>query len=256
MRVNNTDHDWEKFGETNPYFAVLTEPEYDGKPSAAARAKFFASGESHIDEMFSIIRERLDPVFAPTRALDFGCGVGRVLIPLAARCPQVVGIDISPSMLAEAQRNCDAAGARNVDLVRGDDELSALHGSFDFVHTFIVLQHIPVRRGEGLIRKLAERLRQGGVGMFHFTYESGLRRRSRAVYWARVHVPGVNALLNLVRGRPARAPIMQMNSYSVTRVLDLLSREGCQEVYVRFSDHGGARGVLLFARKGDAALFP
>ena len=255
MPINNSDRDWEKFGKADPYFAVLTEAEYRGNPSGSARARFFESGERHIEEMFAIIRNRLDPVFAPTRALDFGCGVGRLLPPLASRCPQVVGIDVSPSMLAEAQRNCDAAGARNVDLVRGDDELSALRGSFDFIHTFIVLQHIPVARGEALMRGLTQRLRQGGVAMFHLTYSSGLKRRSRAAYWARLHLPGINALLNLARMRAPNAPIMQMNSYSVTRVLDMLSGEGCHEVYVRFSDHGGARGVLLFARKCGASIF-
>ena len=255
MPLNNADRDWEKFGKTDPYYAVLTEAEYHGTPTGSGRAKFFESGERHIEEMFTIIRSRLDPVFAPSRALDFGCGVGRLLIPLAARCPQVVGMDVSPSMLAEAQRNCDGAGARNVDLVRADDELSTLHGGFDFIHSYIVLQHIPTTRGEALIRKLAQRLRAGGVAMFHITYASGLKRRNSAAYWARLHVPGANALLNLVHGRAPNAPIMQMNSYSATRVLDILRSEGCHEVHVRFSDHGGARGLLLFARKGDEAIF-
>ena len=205
--------------------------------------------------MFAISRDRLDVVFAPTRALDFGCGVGRLLIPLAARCPQVVGVDVSPSMLSEARRNCEAAGAKNVDLVRGDDDLSALHGSFDFVHTFIVLQHIPIVRGEVLIRKLTQRLRPGGVAMFHLTYASGMSKRNRVFYWARLHIPGVHALLNIARRRAPTAPIMQMNTYSVTRVLDIICAEGCHEVHVRFSNHGGARGVLLFARKTDAPIF-
>jgi 2-polyprenyl-3-methyl-5-hydroxy-6-metoxy-1,4-benzoquinol methylase len=254
--ANNTDQAWERFGRTDPYFAVLTAPEYHGELSATDRAKFFHSGEVHIDEIFSIIRDRLDPSFSPSRALDFGCGVGRLLLPLAARCQQVTGVDVSPSMLAEARRNCDAAGATRVRLVKGDDRLSELDGPFDFVHSYIVLQHIPVERGENLVRILASKLSPNGVGMFHATYTAGtMRGLARLTYWARLNVPAANAIVNLLRGRSIHAPIMQMNKYSVTRLLDILYSEGCGEVHVRFSDHGGPRGVLLFARKSNARVF-
>ena len=191
MPINNSDRDWEVFGKTDPYFAVLTAPEYHGQLTGEARAKFFESGEKHIETMLSIIRGRLDPAFAPVRALDFGCGVGRLLVALATRCRDVTGVDISPSMLAEARRNCDAAGATNVRLVQGDDELSSVTGSFDFIHSYIVLQHIPVERGELLVRKLAAMLAPDGVAMVHVTYSSGIAGiSSRFRYWVRLNVPG------------------------------------------------------------------
>ena len=68
MPINNSDHDWELFGKIDPYYAVLTAPEFHGHLSGDARAKFFESGEEHIETMLSIIRERLDPAFAPKRA--------------------------------------------------------------------------------------------------------------------------------------------------------------------------------------------
>ena len=255
-RINNADKDWERYGKTDPYFAVLTAPEFHGRLADSERAKFFASGEAHINEMFSIVHERLDPAFAPARALDFGCGVGRLLLPLARRCLDVTGVDVSPSMLAEARRNCDAAGAGNVQLVQGDDDLSAVHGEFDFIHTYIVLQHIPVERGEKLVRKLATSLSPGGIGMFHVPYTAGHESViSRVIYWLRVYLPGGKEALNLLRARPLRAPVMQMNEYSVTRLLDIVWSEGCAEVHVRFSNHNGARGVLLFARKAPVPVF-
>jgi len=184
---------------------------------------------------------------------DFGCGVGRVLIPLAARCREVTGVDVSPAMLEEARRNCDAAGASQVRLIRSDDNLSAIEGDFDFVHSYIVLQHIPVERGERLVRELAGRLAPDGIGVFHVVYSrapaSPVRRFA---HWARTRVPGAHWALNIARGRPARTPMMQSNPYSVTRLLDILSNAGCPEVLVRFTNHDGYRGVLLFARKAAA----
>jgi SAM-dependent methyltransferase len=254
--INNSDKEWERFGKSDPYFAVLTAPEFHGRLSETERATFFASGKAHIDAILSIIHERLDPSFAPVRALDFGCGVGRLLLPLSERCRDVTGVDVSPSMLAEARRNCDSAGAKNVTLAQADDKLSGVTGNFDFVHTYIVLQHIPVDRGERLVRKLAAKLAPGGIGMFHVPYTAGRKRlTSRVFYWLRMRVPGAKWVLNLARGRSVRAPVMQMNVYSVTRLLDTLWDEGCSEMHVRFSDHGGARGVLIFARKAALPTF-
>jgi len=256
MQLNDSDRDWEAFGKRDPYFAVLTAPEFHGALSGSAREKFFESGEEHIEMIFSIVRERLDPTFAPQSALDFGCGVGRLVIPLANRCREVTGVDVSPSMLAEARRNCDALELRNVSLVEGDDSLSRVKGAFDFVHTYIVLQHIPVERGERLIKKLAELIAPGGVGMLQVPYTTGRRSLvSRALYWSRMNLPGAKLLLNLAKRRAPGAPVMQMNAYSVTRVTDILRDAGCREIHVRFSDHDGARGVLLFARKSDAPVF-
>src|SRR5687768_1349854 len=118
--INDSDKDWERFGKTDPYFAVLTAPEFHGRPSGIEREKFFGSGESHIQTVFAIIREHLDPAFAPARALDFGCGVGRLVLPLTARCPEVTGLDVSQAMLAEARRNCVEAGVTHVQLLQSD----------------------------------------------------------------------------------------------------------------------------------------
>jgi SAM-dependent methyltransferase len=254
--TNDSDRDWELLGQTDPYFAVLTAPQYRGDLSAADRAEFFRSGEAHVAQVLSIIRSRLDPGFTPARALDFGCGVGRVLIPLVARCREVTGVDVSAAMLAEARRNCDAAGALHVKLLPSDDALSAVEGEFDLVHSFIVLQHVPVRRGEHIVRELAARLAHGGVGVFHITYARAVTPPiHRLLYWARTRVPGAHWALNLALGRPATAPLMQSNRYSITRLLDILWREGCAEAHVRFSDPQGNRGVLLFARKGPVDMF-
>jgi hypothetical protein len=151
----------------------------------------------------------------------------------------------------KARRNCDAAGASQVRLVPSDDELSAIEGEFDFIHSYIVLQHIPVRRGERLVRELAQRLSPNGIGVFQVVYmrapASSVRR---LVHWARTRVPVAHWALNIARGHPAGTPMMQSNPYSVTRLLDILSSAGCPEVHVRFTNHDGYRGVMLFAMKG------
>jgi 2-polyprenyl-3-methyl-5-hydroxy-6-metoxy-1,4-benzoquinol methylase len=60
-------------------------------------------GVDHIDFVFETIRRHFVPNFKPSSVLDYGCGVGRLLIPLAERCECVVGVDVSDTMLREAQ---------------------------------------------------------------------------------------------------------------------------------------------------------
>lgn len=66
------------------------------------------------------------------RVLELGCGTGQELISIAADGHPCVGLELSLSMLAEAQRK---AGERGVDLelVEGDMREFNLDGTFDLV---------------------------------------------------------------------------------------------------------------------------
>lgn len=51
--------------------------------------------------------------------LDVGCGTGRHSVELATRGYRVTGVDLSPHMLAEAQKAADAAGVQ-IELLQAD----------------------------------------------------------------------------------------------------------------------------------------
>jgi ubiquinone/menaquinone biosynthesis C-methylase UbiE len=78
----------------------------------------------------------------PARALDFGCGVGRLAQALLPRFERVDGVDIAPSMLELAARyNKDPARCvfhlnERADLALFPDR------SFTFIYTSLVLQHV------------------------------------------------------------------------------------------------------------------
>jgi SAM-dependent methyltransferase len=250
VRRPDTDRDWERFGHEEPYLGVLTHDDFLREAlSAEVLASFFATGEQHITEVVRVIESELDPGFVPKRALELGCGVGRILVPLAERCEEVVGVDVSESMLREARRNLDQRGIRNAILVRADDSLTEVSGPFDWVHSYIVLQHIPPPRGSRLLARLVDLLAENGIGVVHLTFDSELPRRSRLIEWARRSLPGANALWNRRHRLPADAPWMQMYRYDLNRVFRLLQDGGCHRCVVRFSAHHGHRGIVLFFRK-------
>jgi tRNA/tmRNA/rRNA uracil-C5-methylase (TrmA/RlmC/RlmD family) len=89
--MSNTDDAWEKFGKTDPYYGVLSHERIRlSKFAEDSRADFFLSGEEHVKLLFQTIREHVDPDFSPELALDFGCGVGRIAIPLARRVTKIM----------------------------------------------------------------------------------------------------------------------------------------------------------------------
>jgi SAM-dependent methyltransferase len=243
---------WERLAR-DPYYAVLNEDRFRlGESAEAARATFDASGERDVAETLAEIRRLIDPDFRPPRAVDFGCGVGRLTIPLARACGSVVGIDISQAMLDEAAKNCAARGVQNVTLVTSDDffgQSGTVGRTVDFVHSYIVFQHIPPRAGLWLADALVRRLAAGGVGALHFTYARRTSRLRRVVHRLRRVVPGVNLLANLVQRRPLREPLIPMNQYDPAALLALLGDHGCTHVHARLTDHGGHLGAMLLFRR-------
>ncbi|HEY3527622.1 MAG TPA: methyltransferase domain-containing protein [Nocardioides sp.] len=209
-------------------------------------AEFFATGEEHVTAVLDVVRRTIDSAFEPTRALDFGCGTGRLAIPLAARCHRVVGVDISESMLAEARRNAQSRGFTNIDFVKSDNELTAITGTFDFVHSFIVFQHMPVRAGMSVLRAMLRLLEPGGVGALHFSYAREASRLRRLAYRTITIAPALHVVVNLIQRRPLRAPMMQMNDYDLSKVMGVLQRAGCTEIHAELTDHFGHLGALIY----------
>lgn len=75
--------------------------------------------------------------------LELGCGSGRLLVPIAQRGLDVMGLDSSPSMLERARDQAQRANLQ-VPLVQGDMRAFALERKFDLV--FIgsnSLSHVP-----------------------------------------------------------------------------------------------------------------
>jgi SAM-dependent methyltransferase len=225
LRGQDAGRAWDAYGRDNPYYGVLSSDEFQSQTfDAAARDRFFASGEHYIEELFGRIARTLRADFAPRRALDFGCGVGRLVLPLAARCDSVSGVDIAPSMLAEAARNCADAGRENTELI-APAELERLAPEFDLVHSILVFQHIEPRLGMTQIERLCRLLAPGGVAALHVSLRP-LTRRGALYFGVMRRLPIAHNLWNLLRRRPWAYPQMQMNRYDLPEVLALMQSAG------------------------------
>jgi len=269
----STDLAWKQWGEQDPYFGVITDPKYRNlNITQEAKDTFFASGKTYVHHVLAVCHKRLTGhPFKPKRVLDFGCGVGRLALAFAEHAGEVVGVDVSEGMLAEARRNADERGIGNLTLVMSDDDLSKVEGSFDLIHSAIVFQHIDVPRGRNFFRLLMQRLAPKGVAALHVTYA----KQIYADTWGQaptdkaaespeqVRLPKPRGLRSLIPLRqpadskpsedvPAdanRDPEMQMNSYNLNELLFMVQQLGARQVHLEFSDHGGELGAYLYFRR-------
>jgi ubiquinone/menaquinone biosynthesis C-methylase UbiE len=91
-------------------------------------------------------RRALEPWLATApglRVLDVGCGVGRWSRLLAARGACVTGVDLSPTMIAEAGRRAAAGGlAHRCRFIVQDAAALEVGGDFDLIVCVTMLQHM------------------------------------------------------------------------------------------------------------------
>lgn len=250
----STDYDWEKWGQNDPYYGVLSSDEYRSKQiNPQSLERFFSSGQSHVDMVLNVIRDKFEPHYLPKQVLDFGCGVGRLLIPFAKASSFAVGVDIAPSMLDEARRNCDKYGIGNVGLVIADEKLGSVKDRFDLIHSYLVFQHIDFNRGLVFINELCDRVSPGGYLALQFYYMCNAPSYIRMLVKFRYRLPLVNYIRNIYRRRPVFEPAMQLHVYNMDSVLHILSCRGfgevCQKLYL--ADNGEFEGVFLFAKKNS-----
>ena len=164
--------EWEDLARRQPYFPVLTD-------EGIREVEFLKSGEDDVALLLAAITSMLGYDVPLTTALDFGCGAGRLTIPLARRATRVVGCDVAPTILEHARQNAREAGLQNVTFIE-TAELS--ESQFDFVCSLLTFQHIHPTEGYKLIRTLMRVLAPGGVAALQLTLEpagGGLQRLAR-----------------------------------------------------------------------------
>jgi SAM-dependent methyltransferase len=182
---------WGELGREDPLWAVLSLPHKRG--GRWDRDEFFATGRREIDGQLAMLAARDASPRGHAVALDFGAGAGRLSRALAAHFDRVIGIDVSPSMVAAARElNRDI---RNLEF--RENASSRLDGiadrSVDFVYSCMTLQHIPARLALGYVEEWFRVLAPGGVALFQFVAATDASLRGRLF----AHLP--NRWLNPLR---------------------------------------------------------
>lgn len=244
---------WNELARRDAFGAVLTRAPHDRPWN---ELDFFASGERFVAELEGDCA-RLGVAFGGSRALDFGCGLGRLTAALATRFAHVDALDLSDEMLARARA---LARGANVRFHHAPDGLptSVARERYDFVLCHLVLQHMPPASALTLVEALARTLASGGTAMLqaplvshtdlaHLDARDGLKGALRAL------VPSgfVERYRCWRNGRP------RMDMFGIARgdVETAVARGGARVVAVREHDdtHGLVQSLRYFVRRDARA---
>jgi SAM-dependent methyltransferase len=213
---------------------------------------FFALGEHFVQVL-------ADPILggvARGRALDLGCGLGRISRALARRFDEVVAVDVSAEMVQRAEElhpqsefpNLSFHPTDGIHLLTLEDE------SVDFVFSYEVFQHLPSRDVmRGNLAEVARVLRPDGQALIHVHRAPG-----SAAYWLarakhavpdRVWWPLKRAL---GRGEPLTSDATFRGTAPLRRsdIEELWSSAGLKVIELRDDPtHEPARRALVLAQR-------
>ena len=163
MHDSQSQEYWDRHAAADPLWTVLAFPDKSG--GRWTLQEFMKTGEREIALLFHCVRE-LQLKVPARRALDFGCGVGRLTQALARRQERVLGADISPVMIDLARR-LNRYPDRVEYVCTADAGLDTLRGgSFDCVYSNIVLQHVEPNVSVQYLGEFFRLLAPGGLLVF------------------------------------------------------------------------------------------
>lgn len=217
--------DWELLGDADPLWAVLVSP--DRKGNRWSLDEFRATGLSDWQDQVTRLAE-WNLAIGGHRALDFGCGVGRMCLALTSSFQHVVGVDISQAMLDQAAVVLGDARHRVTLVHNKSSDLHVLDdwAPFDLVHSLLAFQHVPRMLLPGYLTECIRLLRPGGVMIFQMPERPmGTSLKGYAFRFAPRRL--VAAIQRVLLGYPAP---MEMNCSSQRAVSRILADAGARVV--------------------------
>ena len=170
------------------------------------------------------------------RALEIGCGPGRLLKPMSAFFGEIHGVDVADEMVARARTNLAAIPHAHAHHAPNSDLSAFADESFDFIYSYAVFQHIPSREVVfGYLDESVRVLKPGGLIRCQI---NGLPPSARSYdTWSGVRVSAE-----------------EVRDYARARRLALLALEGVGTQYLwvtfrkPFADAGSEAPLVLLPR--------
>lgn len=235
MDIRELQRNWDEFGKVDPFWAILTDSDKkDGKWNIN---DFFETGVKLINDVLNQIVSMGIKV-PKGKALDFGCGVGRLTQALAGHFDRVCGVDIAPSMIALAKEYNRYGDKCNYYLNSADNLKLFPDNSFDFIVSFITLQHMQSMYSKNYIKEFLRVLALHGLLIFQLPSElrntipnnkENLRQKIKRL------MP--TSLLNLrhrsKNGKQLQQPVMEMYCIKRDDIVEFLEGNGAKILHIK-----------------------
>jgi SAM-dependent methyltransferase len=137
----NPNEIWQEFALKDPYTYILT------SLKKSDPEEFWQSGRRTVqEELLPLVESR---AVGRQAAMELGCGLGRLALPLAPHFTEMLGVDIAVTMVRCARCFARDYAVHNVSYfsISGPDNLLIVAGKYEgkinFLYSLLVFQHIP-----------------------------------------------------------------------------------------------------------------
>src|ERR1700680_2358526 len=132
-------------------------------------AEFFATATEVINGLEWELRRVPLAERGNWRALEIGCGPGRLMRPMSRHFVEIHGVDVSDEMIALAAEKLRDIPNAHPHATDGSSLAQFADESFEFIYSYAVFQHIPSRDVVfEYLRETHRVLKTGGLARFQF----------------------------------------------------------------------------------------
>jgi ubiquinone/menaquinone biosynthesis C-methylase UbiE len=150
-------------------------------------ADFFATATEVINGLELELQRVPLPQRSAWKALEIGCGPGRLMRPMSRHFAEIHGVDVSDEMIGLARERLSDTPNAHPHVSDGAGLGQFPDGTFDFVYSYAVFQHVP--SGDVIAAYMRETLRvmkPGGLARLQF---NGMQTRDTSLNtWAGARV--------------------------------------------------------------------
>src|SRR6266536_2817475 len=172
---------WNDKAKINPLFAIMSDDIF-------ANANIDDISQEQLDAFYlkgKVLWDRyLGPYFLldenEKKVLEFGCGMGRLILQPAFKGAACTGVDISETQIELANKYFPLKGKARFLVIKEKEKINLPAESFDFVYSYAVLQHI--KRTSDFYFALDEMtrlLRKGGKLIFQIRFLDNFNPKKR-----------------------------------------------------------------------------
>jgi len=189
MKLRDLQKHWNALGKIDPMYSILTRRE--GENGKWKKEEFFKSGKREIKRVRTYL-DQMGISLQGSLALDFGCGIGRLSLALAPYFTEVYGVDISPSMIDKARKECEFVDKCSFFL-NGENNLNIFENDcFDFVYSNLTLQHMNPEYAKNYIKEFIRVLKSGGFILFQIPSNPKNRIQRKSIIRKSLELLGVS----------------------------------------------------------------
>ena len=132
-------------------------------------ADFYATATEVINSLESELRRVPPAQRSAWKALEIGCGPGRLMRPMSRHFGEIHGVDVSDEMVALARERLRDTPNAHPHVTDGASLREFPEGWFDFVYSYAVFQHVPSRDViTAYMRETQRVLKIGGLARLQF----------------------------------------------------------------------------------------